>query len=100
MILSCRKAAELISISRERPLRFWEQIRLRVHLWMCAYCTQYYRQMLVMRRIFAQFRSEETYTERMASWRLSQDARARILRQLAEYSHDTPSAGGQDPSTE
>ncbi len=100
MMLSCRKAAELISLSQERPLRFWEQIRLRVHLWMCAYCTRYYQQIRTMRRIFAQFRSNETYTERMTVWRLSQDARVRILRQLTAYGSDTPAANDRDPSTE
>ncbi len=40
---SCQKYAKLVSESLDRPLNLVEKIKLRIHLWMCAYCSGFLR---------------------------------------------------------
>ena len=50
MILSCREATRLTSQGLDRPLNFGERVRLRVHLAICAGCTNFSRQAELLRR--------------------------------------------------
>jgi len=50
MILSCREATRLASQGLDRPLSFGERVRLRVHLAVCAGCTNFSRQAELLRR--------------------------------------------------
>lgn len=41
MMLNCRKATELMSASRERPLSRWERLQLGFHNLLCRLCRQF-----------------------------------------------------------
>ncbi|MDP2821879.1 MAG: zf-HC2 domain-containing protein [Sulfuritalea sp.] len=48
-MLSCKQASELMSQEQDRPLTVAERVGLRLHVWMCAGCNNYRRQMDVLR---------------------------------------------------
>lgn len=56
--LSCRSATELVSQGRDRPLRLKERIALRFHLAICKNCTEFNRQMRVLRSLAQRFPEE------------------------------------------
>lgn len=43
-MLTCKDASHLISHRQERPLTFRERAGLRFHLWICANCRRFERQ--------------------------------------------------------
>ena len=43
-MLSCRQVTEVCSAEMDRPLKFGEQVSLRVHLLMCSGCRNYRKQ--------------------------------------------------------
>jgi len=47
----CREAVVLVSQSMERPLSLRERMMLKLHLWVCAWCTRYMEQLHTMRKI-------------------------------------------------
>ena len=49
MILSCKEATQLVSQGLDRKLGFWERVRLRVHLAICDGCTNFSKQVALMR---------------------------------------------------
>ncbi|MCF8152019.1 MAG: zf-HC2 domain-containing protein [Burkholderiaceae bacterium] len=54
-MLSCRQATELMSQEQDRALSFSERIGLRLHVWICAGCNSYRRQMSVLRAACRRF---------------------------------------------
>lgn len=48
-MLTCKDASHLISEHLERPLGFRERWGLRIHLWICASCRRFERQMILLR---------------------------------------------------
>lgn len=44
-MLTCREASWLLSRSREQPLTWSERLRVRLHLWLCAQCRRFRRQL-------------------------------------------------------
>ena len=59
-MLSCQEATELMSQERDRPLTLVERLGLRLHVWMCAGCNNYRRQMGVLRAACRRFGSGGT----------------------------------------
>lgn len=50
-MLSCKEVTEVCSVEMERPLRLTEQVSLRVHLMMCTGCTNYRKQIIMLRQV-------------------------------------------------
>lgn len=50
-MLNCREVTELCSQEMDRSLRLGEQVSLRAHLMMCSGCTNYRKQMTLLRQI-------------------------------------------------
>lgn len=48
-MLTCKQAAELLSQEMDRPLGHMERFSLRLHLMICSACTNYRRQLAVLR---------------------------------------------------
>ncbi len=48
-MISCKKAAELTSLSQDRRLSLIERFELRFHTFRCKLCAQYARQLRVVR---------------------------------------------------
>lgn len=51
MMINCKRAAELICQSLDRPLSLWERFQLRLHLWMCAGCKGFKKQSEALDRL-------------------------------------------------
>jgi len=54
-MLSCKQATELMSQGQDRPLMLSERVGLRLHVWICAGCNNYRRQMNVLRAACRRF---------------------------------------------
>jgi hypothetical protein len=54
-MLNCRQATELMSQEQDCPLALSERIGLRLHVWICAGCANYRRQMGVLREACRRF---------------------------------------------
>lgn len=50
MMPTCREATELLSQQQDRPLRWTEVLRLRLHLALCDGCRAFGRQLDFLRR--------------------------------------------------
>jgi hypothetical protein len=48
-MINCRRVTELCSQEMERNLQLQEQIPLRMHLLMCSGCTNFRKQMSILR---------------------------------------------------
>ena len=49
MIPSCKEVSELLSQEQDRPLRWGERVRLRVHLLLCDGCRNFRDQIEFLR---------------------------------------------------
>jgi hypothetical protein len=47
----CQDVSEKISQSMDMPLPIRQRIAIRVHLFMCRYCSRFHRQLLALRKI-------------------------------------------------
>ncbi|MDA8257624.1 MAG: zf-HC2 domain-containing protein [Betaproteobacteria bacterium] len=59
-MLNCRQATELMSQEQDRPLRLDERLGLRLHVLVCTGCSNYRRQMDVLRAACRRFGSGGT----------------------------------------
>lgn len=48
-MLNCKEVTEICSVEMERPLKLGETVSLHTHLMMCTGCTQYRKQMKMLR---------------------------------------------------
>ena len=75
-MMSCKKVADLVAVSLDRPLSFRDRFGVFAHLLICTNCTHYKKHMLFIRaashRIVAQWLANNDGP------RLSPDAIARI----------------------
>lgn len=55
-MLKCKQATELMSQSQDRDLTLSERIRLKLHLLICAGCTNCNKQMNFIHNAMEQFR--------------------------------------------
>ena len=51
--INCKEAARLLSQSMDAPLPFWQRVRLRLHLAVCDACSNFSRQLGLLRRAVA-----------------------------------------------
>lgn len=59
-MLNCRQATELMSQEQDRPLNLAERLGLRLHVLICTGCSNYRRQMGVLRAACRRFGSGGT----------------------------------------
>lgn len=59
-MLNCQQATELMSQEQDRPLGLAERLGLRLHVWICAGCNNYRRQMGILRAACRRFGSGGT----------------------------------------
>ena len=79
-MLTCKGASHLVSEGQDRPLRLFENWRLRIHLWMCINCRRFERQIGLMRRLLRQTGLND---ETGATNPLSAEAHERISKAIA-----------------
>ena len=82
-MITCKRAAELISHAEEAPLGRWRAFQLRFHLFFCAMCRRFRRQVHLLHR--AGCSCGEAALPKPT---LSDEARERMKRALREHSGD------------
>ena len=55
-VISCQEASRLLSQRQDRPLGFWERLKLRAHLALCEMCTRFSKQLVFMREALHRYR--------------------------------------------
>lgn len=92
-MLDCRHASQLLSQAMDRRLSLHERLGLRLHLMLCDACTQFSRQLGMLREALRRLGRRVENDENLV---LSQEARARIAEAVARYSRQSGEAG-QNP---
>jgi hypothetical protein len=77
---TCQQTVEKISQSMERPLTLQERTKVKLHLWICAWC-QWYMEHLQLIREASRAKAVDA-SDMMTSATLSNEARERIRRRL------------------
>lgn len=80
-MLDCKHASRLISQSMDRRLSFAERMGLRFHLLLCDACSNFFRQVGLLR---STVRRMVQQTENDDAIRLSEPARERISNKLGK----------------
>ncbi|MDI1309766.1 MAG: zf-HC2 domain-containing protein [Methylotenera sp.] len=75
LMLSCKQASQIISQSLDNPLSWSDRMKLKFHLLMCDACTNFNRQLRLIKSSIRRMRHE---TENDTSVQLTVDAKARI----------------------
>jgi hypothetical protein len=87
-MISCARAAELVSRSMETKLSWWQRFLLRVHLFGCRLCHRFRRESYLLDE--AGKRLAESRVEGPAECRMTVEARSRIQRAITrEISEDS-----------
>lgn len=81
-MMTCKDASRLVSEGQERKLGLRERLGLRLHLWMCAQCRRFERQIQLLRRALRRMASQTDVDTQTAS--LTPEARERIRKAIAE----------------
>jgi len=81
-VLTCKETSWLLSRSREEPLTWSERLGIRLHLWVCAQCRRFRRQLAWFDRLSQRGGAD------LAEWvaadlALSEPARERIRAAIA-----------------
>ena len=79
-MITCKRAAELISQAEEAPLGRWQSFLLRLHLLVCSMCRRFRRQVDLVRRAGSVCRDDAS----LARPTLSEEARERMKRAMRE----------------
>ena len=80
--LSCKDVSGLVSKGLEGRLSLTERFWIRVHLYVCAPCVRFLKQMKFISSVNEQ---EKAQTPSSESYSLSDEARERIRRQLDKH---------------
>ena len=75
---NCKKVTQMVSESLDRKLPLHQRMGIRVHLFMCKFCSRYRKQLMILREVM---RLQEKYVEdTKPSPTLRPEARERIRR--------------------
>jgi hypothetical protein len=81
---SCKEITILVSESLDRELSLGERLAVRLHLMMCRFCSRYRKQLQTLRVVANRYLHEIEPSETHELFSLSEDARSRIQRVLAD----------------
>jgi Putative zinc-finger len=59
-MISCRQASVLLSLAQERNLNWWDRLGLRLHLLICDSCSNFRRQLELIRLMIRRYRDDDT----------------------------------------
>jgi predicted anti-sigma-YlaC factor YlaD len=84
MMYSCKKATELMSLSLDGKLSLYQRVALKMHLFMCKFCSRYWKQMLFVRDAVHRCSERAEEIDFMSDYSLSPEACERIKKSLKE----------------
>ena len=58
-LVSCKEASRLLSQREDHALAFADRVKLALHLAVCIACSRFARQLAVMRKAMARYRSQD-----------------------------------------
>ena len=58
-LVSCKEASRLLSQRQDRALPLADRVKLALHLSVCVACSRFARQLAVMRKAIARYRSQD-----------------------------------------
>jgi hypothetical protein len=87
-MISCKRAAELIALSLERPLSWRQRLALALHLGLCDLCRRFRRQMRLLQRA-GRAAGQPDQMPGIEEVALPEQARERIKRALREQGGGT-----------
>ena len=83
-MITCKRAAELTSQAEETPLGWWRTFQLRFHLFFCAMCRRFRRQVLLFRKAGCACGDDAVQPKPT----LSEEARERMKRAFREQGRE------------
>jgi hypothetical protein len=79
---NCKEVTRMVSESMDRKLPLHQRMGIRVHLFMCKFCSRYRKQLLILREAM---RLQDKYVEEtIPSLTLAPEARERIKRSFID----------------
>ena len=81
---SCKQATELMSLSLDSKLSFYQRLALKLHLLMCKLCSRCWSQMLFVREAVHKCSERTEETDFMTGHSLSPEACERIKKYLKD----------------
>tara|TARA_R110002073_G_scaffold321961_4_gene498320 strand:- start:1046 stop:1288 length:243 start_codon:yes stop_codon:yes gene_type:complete len=76
-MLNCKQASQLASRAMDEKLSFWENMSLKLHLFLCRACTQFTQQLVFLRKV-------SRHSQINSVSELSEAAKQRILQSLED----------------
>lgn len=86
MMFSCKRATELMSASLDKKLSFYQRLALKMHLFMCKFCSRCWKQMLFIKEAMHTCSERAEEIDFMADHSLSDEACQRIKNALKKES--------------
>jgi chromosome condensin MukBEF ATPase and DNA-binding subunit MukB len=82
--MTCKDVYPLISESQDRPLPFYNKIRLKMHLAICGLCEIYNRQLDIIRKVAQSLGNDETKAREGTN--MKPEVKEKIKKWIAEKS--------------
>ena len=76
LMYDCKEVTRMVSESLDRKLPFHQRMGIRVHLFMCKFCSRYRKQLLILREVM---RLQEKYIEDTKPWNLAKEGKVEEL---------------------
>jgi hypothetical protein len=81
-MFNCKEVTTMVSESMDRRLPFFQRMGIRLHLFMCRFCSRFRRQLLLLTKIS---QVQGTYLAQLEpSGALSPEARSRIKQAMRQ----------------
>lgn len=81
-MLTCKEVSQLVSELLDRQLPLWQRVQVRMHLFMCRFCSRFRKQTLFLRAAARHYLSAVEMTENGSGTALSLEASNRIKKSL------------------
>ncbi|KOY85669.1 hypothetical protein AD998_05450 [bacterium 336/3] len=78
ILLTCKKATELVEKKQNKRISFKENIQLKLHLWICKACAVYEKQSKIIQSFL------QKVTQKNISEKLSEESKKKILENLKD----------------
>jgi hypothetical protein len=81
-MLSCKDVTRLLSESMDHSLPLGKRVGVRLHLFVCKFCSRYERQLLLIRETIRRLVAMEDMPGELPGETLSEEAKERIRKSL------------------
>ena len=75
-MLPCKEIARMIASDEQLPLM--RRVELRLHLWICKYCSRYYRHIRILNEVYCKLLQREVEVDPKEVKRLQETVLAKL----------------------